>query len=144
MEEKKRNEAVAFATFIVSFIIFTSIALTSQILDSEKYVFKEKVNIESLETSNITSGHFIMGFGNVCNKTMYYVYVKNKDGSYSLQKYPTDNSTIYEINDGEQPYVNIYQNKTETNLKYKIYVPKGAIRKEYNTNGNRLRKGEIR
>lgn len=73
-----------------------------------------------------------MGFGYINDKTMYYVYTKNEDGGYNLQKYPTDNSTIYETSDGKQPYVEVYENKTETNQKYKIYVPKGTIRKEYN------------
>ena len=83
MEEKKISEVVGkhsligvrkgptFGYFIerivlyliLSFVIVTLITLTYRISDSEKYVFKEKVNIESLETSGAVGGHFVMGFG---------------------------------------------------------------------------------
>ena len=49
-------------------------------------------NIYSLTRENETSGHFVLGCGNVNTDTYYYFYVKKDTDIYQLTKLKVDNS----------------------------------------------------
>ena len=124
--------AVLFELIVVGSIFCLISSIDKDIENSKKYYLTQTVKIKSLETSNTTEWHFLLGWGSMRNRTMYYVYVQNKDGGFKLENYPTDETIIYEISDDKQSCLEIYENKTKSMEKYKLYVPKGTIKTEYN------------
>ena len=138
MKDKKENiQVFVYSYLAVVLIIFIATILSFFIqkrVDSSKvYKLDKKIAIQSLEADNITKGHFIYGTGTISNETRYFVYVQTTSGSLVLRDFPADETEIFEtLSKDDQPYLEIWLNKTKTMNKFKLYVPKGTVSQKYN------------
>lgn len=107
-----------------------------------EYVEVEKYHIKAFNGEYGVQGSFILGSGNINENYSYYYLTEENDSGVKLKKIDSNRATVYEINTA--PYiVNFkpqYTNKIVKWLfmipikdnEYKIYIPKGSIKYEYN------------
>lgn len=112
-------------------------------------------HIISLDLGSQLHGSFFLGTGSMNERMYYYYYRAEADGSYTLQKAPTDSSKIFmdatpttahiiTLNGGPDPY-NCEERLSDTQCKlagdeyvwfkaYEFHVPPGTIIERYNAN----------
>lgn len=88
-------------------------------------------NIYSLTRENETSGHFVLGCGNVNTDTYYYFYVKKDTDIYQLTKFKVDNNVYIKEVDYNYSIV-AYNDANSDIIYYYVNVPKGTIIQSYN------------
>lgn len=88
--------------FAIPMIFFLKIE--SRNLPNEEKITATK-EIYSLDLSNDIHSDFYLGTGNVTNDMTYYYYVKNDDGTYSLENQSAKNLTIQLIEENEKPRI---------------------------------------
>ena len=88
-------------------------------------------NIYSLTRENETSGHFVLGCGNVNTDTYYYFYVKKNTDIYQLTKLKVDNNVYIKEVDYNYSIV-AYNDANSDTIYYHVNVPKGTIIQSYN------------
>lgn len=88
-------------------------------------------NIYSLTRENETSGHFVLGCGNVNTDTYYYFYVKKNTDTYQLTKLKVDNNVYIKEVDYNYSIV-AYNDANSDIIYYYVNVPKGTIIQSYN------------
>lgn len=86
--------------------------------------------------------------GELTQKEEYKFYYRTEDGGYKKSSIPVDCTTVYYIEEGENPYIEQFrqygnwekckvcgqeQYKWDKTF-YKLYVPKGSIREEFDIN----------
>lgn len=106
-----------------------------------KNVTKREVDVPiySLQTTQVRSGNFVLGSGQIESDVIYYVFVKDKSGK-KLKGFDAKNTYINET-DVSKPYVKcIYEVRcfwdggVSERLKESIlYVPVGTIVEDYDT-----------
>lgn len=96
----------------------------------------DKIQIESLESSQSIHGYFVLGSGSVNGRDVYIYYTKNSDGGYIRNHMNADNTIIY-MDENESPY--LLSKYVETNRlhvqfinSYELHVPNGTITKTFN------------
>lgn len=138
MNKRKENVKMGITIFVCCLILigintFLAVFTQKRVDDSKIYKLDKKIAIQSLETDNVAKGHFIYGTGTISNETRYFVYVKTATGSLVLRDFPADETEIFEtLSKDDQPYLEIWLNKTKTMNKFKLYVPKGTVSQKYN------------
>ena len=109
---------------------------------STTYVKSEETKIIALQDNSSVQGRFFLGSGNI-DGTMKYVYMKEEDGGYKMDSLDVENVTIiYSDSTKIEVYNAEFKNKAIRFLfckydlfsdsKYKIYVPKGTIKQNFN------------
>lgn len=110
------------------------------ITDSDQDLQGNKKNINipivSLERGQEINGDFVLGFGTVETKTVYYAYEEVGKNKYKLVTLP--NVVITEIDYFKPAYIKVTECKRPFLFVYckelgnSIYVPKGTIKKRFN------------
>lgn len=98
-------------------------------LSKEQYV--EKIDLYTINTGNMLSGSFMLGYG--CIKETYYYccYRILEDGGKTIYKFEMEKTTIYEtLESEEQAYVEVVKNGLGRVISYNLYVPQNSIIKE--------------
>ena len=114
-------------------IILLSIAISKQSKNFKKYEewyetkYEETLydSIYSLNLQNESSGHFILGCGNVDTDSYYYFYIKSVYDTYKLEKLHSNNVLIKESN--ETPKIVQVKEASSDKVFAIIYVPVGTV-----------------
>lgn len=141
MKEKKfiNKDTIWMILLIVLTIIMIGVMVKDIQEDSKKpkqnpYKLEGTYKLKSLERTSKTEGHFVLGSGCIKDTVVYYVYVENKNGDCVLKEYTAKDTLIHEMDDNsKQPYVEVWtEKKPPYNTVYRLFVPKGTIKTEYN------------
>lgn len=127
MDREPIDASIAkFFLFILFVVIIYEI-----FTDSYKGPSREKttVQLKSLFYNSQISGGFTLGTGHFEEKDYYVCYEILDDGGLQLFKLDANDTIIYETLDTQEAYVEISH---EFNTKNKLYIPKNAIKVEYN------------
>jgi len=122
----------------------------------------EHVEISTIEIMSATDGTMVQGnisgggflvyhiSGSINESPVYRYYYQLEDGGIKLGQIPADLTTIYFVENGETPYIeviksslcNAYNTKTgehtlrSTSTTYKLYVPEGSILEVFQFDGS--------
>ena len=95
--------------------------------------------IVALRDMSITKGSFWLGCGDV-NGVMYYTYYYKSEGGFKFGKVKCAHATVYYSNESKIEYFkeltvagwNEDYYVTDGELYYKIYVPEGTVKQNFN------------
>ena len=100
------------------------------------------IPLVAINDGSSMSGDFFLGCGSIDEVDYYFYYYNTSDGGIKRSEVPVKVSTIYEV-DTHTPRIEIYKFEFEsdsmndwlidsdTRTAYKIYVPKGSVRRHF-------------
>lgn len=107
------------------------------------YKKESSIEIAAFEDNITSEGSFYLGSGSV-EGVMKYFYMIEREGGLQTESIPSDNTIIYDKDEKlKKPRIDVYEgtyNKMGsvgkmlniTKTKYKVYVPKGSVKTNYN------------
>lgn len=126
---------------LINFILMLLMFFMINIHASKKEVIDTTIFIKAIKDNKSSNGNFFLGSGNI-NGEIYYYYMTCKDDNTQIKKIE-NNDNVYMIeNNIEKPKI-IFYKKEFVNPKFKympclgagkvkIYIPKGALKMNYN------------
>ena len=118
----------------------------------------ETIEIKSVEDSTVVNGSVSGGgflvwhhvSGSINETPVYRYYYQLPDGGMKIGEIPANSTTIYYIEDGKEPCIEVVKSKScggynpktgdhrlqYTNTTYKLYVPEGSVLEDFQFDGN--------
>ncbi len=159
-----RFKTFANITILAAMVICLILFIVSAIVDCGELVeCKTHVTTSTVKILSATDGTMVNGSmsgsgfivwhvsGSVSETPVYRYYYKTADGGMKLGEIPTKSTTIYYIEDGKEPYIEVitsipcngfYSNYPDdhfldkSSTTYKLYVPKGSILENFQFDGS--------
>ena len=137
---------LSFLTLIVTAMVFAGLSLGSlglaTLFADSSYKKTNDVVIISIQDSSIISGKFFLGSGSI-NGAMIYTYMsKNENGEMAMNQLNVSDATlVYSLTPKAEEYEKFFDSKVVKFLfgkqpfyssKYKLYIPEGTIKENYN------------
>ena len=136
---------------VISFCVILVMYLSNIKEAEEKEVTVASQNIVCVKDGDSVeggvSGGIFFVYGQVSGKSVYKYYYQIEDGGFRQGSIPADSTTIYYLEDGENPHLDTIVTKTvlinynnnpptdagtkDSKTTYKIYVPKGSVTNVY-------------
>ena len=108
-------------------------------IHAEEKAYREQVihrEVYSVEAMQGSGGRFMLGSGSVDAKPYYYVYIKNEDGGFILERISATNTVVFmDIDTGtEAPYF-VKKYDAEGNQVDELHLPPDSIIQAFTLNG---------
>ncbi len=138
---KETNEVTAINGLITLLMMIFIGVIVQQILftaTTPAWEYDSRQPIASLKLKDTVSGDFILGSGSIKDETYYFVYLKHTDGTYTLEKYATDESVIRQ-QDGQSTLTSyksplLYSLFIDWKHHYEFALPTNSIIERYDPN----------
>lgn len=159
-----RFKTFANMAMLVAMVICLILLIVSCSVDCGEFVeCKTHVTTSTVKILSATDGTMVNGSmsgsgflvwhvsGSVSEKPVYRYYYQIADGGMKLGEIPAKSTTIYYIEDGKEPYIEVItsipcdgfysnypdnHNLGESSTTYKLYVPKGSILENFQFDGS--------
>ncbi len=114
--------------------------IASSCIETENHI-EHSYNIQSINNRGNLSGSFFLGTGRIDETEYFYTFVEYDKG-YVRRRFDVNDSIIFEIENIDQPHINVIYKRMSGNWKkwfvvlphrceYYIYVPTGTIIQSY-------------